>query len=245
MAPRSKVTGQTFHTHAHLSLMGSSQTQTGHTGINTMGTGAFRRIKRSRSWLQLQRWEDQNFMPMHIYPSWIVHRHKLATLVSILWTQEGAQDQSYKSKDRGHRIKNPHPCTFTPHGWSPCAGRVRSREYFGHRGVHKKIVDGQTERHTDGENDFYRAPGFSWVVVIKAKQAKSRSNDLAVTRFGSLCAARMLNTMVLALRRYQKHLRHMTYMFLELSHLTKYNVSGWNHYSNNSTDSIKRCPTQP
>ncbi len=52
---QSKVTEPKFHAHAHLSLMGSPQTQTGHVGINTMDTAASTRTPRSRSWLEGQR----------------------------------------------------------------------------------------------------------------------------------------------------------------------------------------------
>ena len=63
--------------------MGSPHAQTGHTGINTLGTGASTRFPRSRSLLQGQRSQDHNTMPMHIYSSWVVHRHKQVTLVSM------------------------------------------------------------------------------------------------------------------------------------------------------------------
>ena len=40
ISARSKVTGPKCHAHVHLSLMGSPQTQTGHTDIDTMDTGS-------------------------------------------------------------------------------------------------------------------------------------------------------------------------------------------------------------
>ena len=89
--PRLKVTGPKFHAYAHLSFMGSAQTQTGQTGINTADTERLR-IPRSRSWRQGWRSQDQNSMPMHIYPSWVVHTLKLAMLSSINWTQQCPQD---------------------------------------------------------------------------------------------------------------------------------------------------------
>ena len=77
-------------------------------------------ILRSRSWLQGQRSQDKNSMPMHIYPSCIAHRRRQATF-GIPWTQEHLQEsqgQGHGSEVRGHRTKIPCSCTPTPHGYS-------------------------------------------------------------------------------------------------------------------------------
>ncbi len=121
MVARSKVTGPKCHANAHLPLMGSSQAQTGQVCINALDTGVFIRIPRSRSQWQGQRSQDQNVMLMHIYPSLVAHRHKMAKMASIPWIQECPiefQGQGHCSKVKGHMTNISYPCTPTPHGQS-------------------------------------------------------------------------------------------------------------------------------
>ena len=117
ISPRSKVTGAKYYAHVHLSLMCSPQAQSGHTGINTMDIAEFTRIPRSRSSNQGQRSPDQKPVPMHIYHSSVVHRHRLATLVSIPWAQQHSQDcqgQGHRSMVKGHRTKISMPMHIYP-----------------------------------------------------------------------------------------------------------------------------------
>ena len=58
------------------------------TNRNTQGQGYIRKVKIT----------GPNFIPMHIYPSQVVHMHKSATLASIAWTQECPQE----SQGQGH-----------------------------------------------------------------------------------------------------------------------------------------------
>ena len=111
---RSKVTGPKFHSHAHLPLIASPPAQTGHTGINTLGTATSTTIPRSRSKLQGQRSQDPSFMAIHIYPSYVVHMHKLAMLAPIPLTQQCSQEthlQRHSTKVKGHITRI--ACTYT------------------------------------------------------------------------------------------------------------------------------------
>ena len=110
MVPRSNVTGPKLHGHAHLPLMGSPQAQISHISINTLGTGASTRIPRSRSWIQGQRSQDQNFMPMYIYASWVAHMHKQETLASMHWAQEHPQES--QGQFHGFKVVLPWFCIF-------------------------------------------------------------------------------------------------------------------------------------
>ena len=82
----SKVKGHRTKFYAHLSIMGSPQTQTGHVGIHTLHWRVYKNPK-VKVMAPRPKVTGQKCMPMHIYPSWVVHRHKLATLASIIWTQ--------------------------------------------------------------------------------------------------------------------------------------------------------------
>ena len=123
---------------AHLSLMDSPHAQTDYTGITTVGTGASTRFPTSRSYHQGQRSYDQISTPMHIYTSRVVHKHKPATLESILKVQEYPQVPQlpgHCSNVRASQNQNSMPI------W------LRLLQYPGHSCVHK--TDGQTDRETD------------------------------------------------------------------------------------------------
>ena len=131
--------GPKFCVHAYLPLMGSRQTHTGHVGINTLGTGASTRFQISRSWLQGKRSQNLNSIPMHIYPTWIVHRPKLTTLASKLWTQEGPQEshgQGHGSKAKGHRTK------IQSHAHLPIMGSPHAQT--GHNGINTLVTEAST-----------------------------------------------------------------------------------------------------
>ena len=69
---------------AHLPLMGSPQAQIGYVGIYILDTGTSMTFPRSRSQCHGQR------IKFHAHAhlaSWVVHRHKLAMLLLICWTQ--------------------------------------------------------------------------------------------------------------------------------------------------------------
>ncbi len=80
-------------------------------------------------------------MPMHIYPSRVVHRRRLATLASTSWTQEGPQDsqgQDHNSYVKGHRTKIPCRCTSTPHENSTGTKNwPHWHQYLGYSSTHK------------------------------------------------------------------------------------------------------------
>ncbi len=110
MVSRSKVTGTNFYTCAYKPCIHNPQVHIDHDGINTLDTGGSTRLPRSRPRLHGQWRQDLNSMSMHIYPSWAVHRHGLATLTSIPWTQQHQQDfqgQGHSSKVKGHRTRIP------------------------------------------------------------------------------------------------------------------------------------------
>ncbi len=118
--------------------MGSPHVQAGHTGINTLGTGASTRFPRSRSQLQGQRSQDQNSMPMHIYTSWVVDMKKLTTLAAKPWEQERPQDfqgQGHGPKIKRHGTQIPCPCPSTPPGSHICTTWPHWHQYLGHRHV--------------------------------------------------------------------------------------------------------------
>ena len=61
-------------------------------------------------------------MPMHIYTSWVVHMHKLATLASIPWAQERPQESQGQDHDPRSKVTGPkfhahadRPLTGSPH----------------------------------------------------------------------------------------------------------------------------------
>ncbi len=103
----------------HLSFMGSLQAYIGYIGINTMDTAESTRITKSRPWLQGQRSQDRNCMPMHIYPSWVVPMHKLVTLASILWVHECPQNSQGQGHDPKVKVQAPH---FHAHAHPPLVG---------------------------------------------------------------------------------------------------------------------------
>ncbi len=79
------------HAHAHPPFMVNPQAHIGHDAINTLDIAVSTGIPWPRSWNHGQRWQDQNSMPMYIYPCWVVRGHILAMLVLISWTQQVQQ----------------------------------------------------------------------------------------------------------------------------------------------------------
>ena len=148
--------------------MGSSHAQPGHVGINTLDTGTPTRFPRSRLWPQGQRSQDQNSVLMHIYPTWVVYKHKLATLASIPWAQDHLQDsqgqgcwpQRQRSQDQNSMPMHNYT-SWVVH--TPSLGKLIWIPWP--QWCPQKIVDGQTDkqtdRWTDGQTDYYRAPAFS------------------------------------------------------------------------------------
>ena len=84
--------------------MSSPQVQISNCSINTMDTGASIRIPRSRSYLQNQRSQNKNPMPMCIYTMWVIHTPTLTdslnTFITALSTKVGHSSIHKNLKDR-------------------------------------------------------------------------------------------------------------------------------------------------